>query len=126
VSDVPMVAPSATAEAPTEAGIRPQASLDRVRFVVEAPTGTEVVVVIVPHTSGLFANPRSSFSSAGREIRAVVTEGPIRVEMSTRIIDGRLEINGRDVLGVQGGRIVRAPAGAQRSLDPIQVRFRVP
>jgi hypothetical protein len=125
VNEVPVVAGSATPEAPTEAGIRPQASMDRVRFVVEAPTGTEVVVELVPHTSGLFADPSSSFSSAGEEIRAVVTEGPIRVEMSTRIADIRLEINGRDVVGVQSGQVVRAPTAAQRSLDPIQVRFRV-
>ena len=126
VNEVPVGARSVADETPTEAGIRPQASLDRVRFVVEAPSGTEVVVELVPHASGLFADPGSSFSTSGPEVRAVVTEGPIRVEVSTRIVDGRLEINGRDVLGVESGRVVRAPADAQRSLDPIRVRFRVP
>jgi hypothetical protein len=126
VADAPAAPSGLTAEAPAQAGVRPQSGRDRVRFVVEAPAGTEVVVELVPETSGIFAHPGSSFSSAGEEIRAVVSEGPIRVEMSTRLVDARLEINGRDVLGVRNGRVVHAPADAERSSGPTRVRFRVP
>lgn len=123
--EAPIAVPAAALES-TQAGIRPSAALDRVRFVVDAPAGTEVVVELVPAASGIFADSGSSFSSAGEEIRAVVSGGPIRVEMSTQILDAQLEINGRALVGVQSGRVVRAPADAERSSNPIRIRFLVP
>lgn len=126
VADAPVASPALASESPTPAGIRPPASLERVRFVVDAPAGTEVIVELVPTASGIFAHPGSSFSSAGEEIRAVVSEGPIRVEMSTQIVDVQLEINGREVLGVRDGRVVSAPSDSERSSNPTRIRFLVP
>ena len=54
VTDAPAAAPVATVES-TQAGIRPPVTLDRIRFVVAAPAGTEVVVELVPSASGIFA-----------------------------------------------------------------------
>jgi hypothetical protein len=95
--------PSATTDAASvaatteDAGVRLAVESGPVRVVVEGlPPGSEVRVRLVPGSeAAVFAPVGSRFTSAERRIEAVVTEGPVRVELPRAVVPASVEVNGR-------------------------------
>lgn len=127
-SDAVAPVPSAVAapDAGAQAGVRAVGGTALLRVVVEAPSGTEVVVDIVDGASGLFAPRTSTFASEDGLLRAVATEGPLRIEIGAALSAATLELNGVAVLSVEDGRFVSSPEDASGNAPARRVRFKVP
>lgn len=107
--------------APLEAGIR-AVDTGAVDVALTAPAGTAIEVTIGAERAALLGPPTADFSAGEGWLRAVVPEGPVRIELSR---GGRAEIRVNDALlaVVEGGRFARTPEGASVDDDGATLRF---